>query len=429
MVEAENYTEDPDLIQRVNEICKERQPFKHIQAMDYPRMAGSPESDQAVEYIANVFKDYGYTPVIEEFFLPEHHLLPKLLLPLLIITWGILSCLNVFLSSGIGEYIIAFLILLVPILVLVVIFKLEIFFKKMIDGNYKKIQKLTKLIENGEYKGAIKKGKNIYVEYVPEEYNTHLYITAHHDSTTLKLSMKVIRLCMVVGFLSGIIYISIFLIHYLLKLASGFDLVSKNPIFFIVLLGIFLISLSFVLISRAFRTNKSHGAIDNLTGTSVILELANLVKLLKPKLKITFIAFAAEEVGLFGSAYHYNTHKESFESEKIHIVSIDMVGEIPPLSFVKKIKPFLGIPMDLTFNDQIKKLAQRLGIDLKFRKFIYPGSDFACWFLNGYPANWVMTPSKYIHSEQDIAQNVNQDLLVACLKLFTAYFLEHKDIN
>ncbi len=416
---------DDDLIQKVDSICKNASLFKHIETMAYPRMAGTPDCDKAADYIKNIFENYGYEPEIEKFFLPEQKSLPKLLLPVLIIAWGILGYFNVFFLTGIGEIILTFLVLLVPIMVLVIILKLENVFRKMITTNYKKIQDLTKQIENGEYEKPVKEGKNVYVEYEPEEYETHLYITAHYDSTTLKLSLKVIKILMLLGVLSGLIYISTYIIHYILKFTSNYDLVSQNPIFFVVLLVIFLVSISLVLISRVFRVNKSHGALDDLTGISLILELANLAKLIKPKLKITFIAFAAEEVGLIGSSFHYHTHKEYFESHKMHVISIDMVGEIPPLSFVEKIKPIMSIPMDLEFNKKIMELAQKLGIELKLRKFLYPGSDFACWFLNDYPANWVMTPSKYVHTEQDVAQNVNQDLLEECLKLFAAYFLEN----
>ena len=118
------------------------------------------------------------------------------------------------------------------------------------------------------------------------------------------------------------------------------------------------------------------------------------------------------------------SREEIFQTHKIHVISIDMVGEIPPLMLIEQIKPFLGLPMTPEFNEQMKKLAQKLGIKVRFGMFIYPGSDFANWFLHGHKANWLMTPSKYLHSAQDVADNVNQDLLNECLRLFTAYLLE-----
>ncbi|NVM54813.1 MAG: M28 family peptidase [Candidatus Helarchaeota archaeon] len=414
---------DPELIKKVEEICGDKHPFKHIQAMDYPRMAGTPENDRATDYITTVFKDFGFDPEVEQFYLPEPSKIPKLVLPILLIGWGIFSFYNVLFISGIWGYIFGFFILLLPVIAFLVILKLEVLFKKMITGNFDKIVNLTKQIEEGTYKKPVKKGKNIYVEYVPEEYEKHLYITAHHDSTTLKLNMKFMKIFMLIGFLSGIGYVLSYLVHYLLLIFSKFNLFGKYTIIFFILLIIFLISIGLVLFSRIFRTNESHGAIDNLTGTSIILELANIVKLVKPKLKITFIVFAAEEVGLFGSAYHFNIHKKYFETHQMHVVSIDMIGEIPPLTLVDKIKPALSIPMHPEFNKQMVELAQKLGIEIKLGRFLYPGSDFANWLLNGYPANWLVNASKYLHSPQDVPKNVNQDLLIECLKLFTAYFL------
>ncbi|NVM27709.1 MAG: M28 family peptidase [Candidatus Helarchaeota archaeon] len=422
-LEDQTTSKDETLIKKVEEICLQKTPFEHIKAMDYPRMAGTSNGDRAVDYIVSVFKKNGFEPKGEEFYLPELSSIPKLIIPSLLIAWGIFSFCNVIFISGMCGYIFALLVLLVPIMALLVIFKLELLVRRMLKGNFQKIQRLTRKIEEGKHEEPIRKGKNVYAEYVPEEYEDHLYLTAHYDSTTLKFNMKFIKIFMIIGFLCGMIYIVCYLIHYLL-LSSGFDLFGSKPTLFLVLLCVFLASVSLVLFNRIFRTNESHGAIDNLTGTTLILELARVAKLVKPKLKITFIIFAAEEIGFFGSTYHFNNREEYFESHKIHVVSIDMIGEIPPLTFISKIKPALSIPMEPTFNKEMQDLAQRLGIEFKLAKFLYPGSDFAVWLLNGHPANWVMTPSKYIHSPNDIAQNVNQQLLEDCFKLFTGYFLE-----
>ena len=422
-LEDQTTSKDETLIKKVEEICLQKTPFEHIKAMDYPRMAGTSNGNRAVDYIVSVFEKNGFEPKVEEFYLPELSVIPKLIIPSLLIAWGIFSFCNVIFISGMWGYIFALLVLLVPIMALLVIFKLEILVKRMLKSNFKKIQKISRKIEEGKYGQPIKKGKNVYAEYTPEGYEDHLYLTAHYDSTTLKFNRKFLKILMVIGFLCGMIYIVCYLIHYLL-LSSGFNLFGLNPTIFLVLLSIFLGSVSLVLFNRIFRTNESHGAIDNLTGTALILELARVAKLIKPKLKITFILFAAEEIGLFGSVYHFNNHKEYFERHDIHVVSIDMIGEIPPLTFISKIKPALSIPMEPSFNKEMLMLSQKLGIKVNFRKFIYPGSDFAVWLLNGHPANWVMTPSKYIHSPNDIAQNVNQKLLENCFKLFTGYLLE-----
>jgi len=417
-------SENQKLIEEVESICRGREPFKHIQELDYPRKAGSSDEGKAAHYIESTFQKYGFDPNIEEFYLPLPSKLATLFLPILFIGWGIFSFINIMFIPGILQYIFAGLVLFVPVLILIALLKLEVIFKRMLTRNFRKIQDLTKQIEGGIYQKSIQQGINIYAEYVPEKYQEHLYLTAHYDSTALKLNTKVMKWLMIIGVLCLLIYIFGYLSHYLLIIFTTINLFAKYWPFFLFTLIIFLVAIGLALFSRAFRTNKSHGAIDNLTGTALILELANITKLLQPKVRITFIAFTAEEMGLFGSIYHYNIHKDAFQPETLRVVSIDMIGEIPPLSLIKKIKPVLSIPMDPEFNDKMMELAQKLGIKLKLGKFAYPGSDFASWLLDGYKVNWVINPSKFIHSSQDVGQNVNQSLLNECLRLFTAYLIE-----
>lgn len=424
--QSPNATEDQKLIEEVESICREREPFKHIQELDYPRKAGSSEEGKAANYIENTFRDYGFDPSLEEFYLPTQSKVLNLLLPILFIGWGIFSFINIIFIPGILQYIFAFFVLLVPALILIALLKLEVIFKRTLTRNFKKIQDLTTQIERGTIKTPVQKGTNIFAEYIPEDYQEHLYLTAHFDSTTLKFNMKSMKVLMIIGVLSFFIYIFGYLSHYLLVIFMIMNLFAKYWPFFLVTLILFLITLGVALFSRGFRTNQSHGAVDDLTGLALILELASITKIIQPKLKITFIAFTAEEVGLFGSIYHYNTHKASFQPDKMHVVSIDMIGEIPPLTLIKKIKPALSLPMNPEFNEKMLQLAQKLGIKIKQRSFAYPGSDFASWLLNGYKVNWVINPSKFIHSPQDVGQNVNQSLLNECLRLFTAYLLEKR---
>ena len=422
--ENPSISKDQKLIEEVESICKEREPFKHIQELDYPRKAGSLEESKAAKYIENTFRDYGFDPELEEFYLPSQSKALNMLLPVLFIGWGLFSFINIMFIPGILQYIFAFLVLLVPALIFIALLKLEIIFKRMLSRNFQKIQDLTKQIEKGTFKTPIQKGTNIYAEYIPEDYQEHLYLTAHYDSTTLKFNMKSMKLLMIIGVLGFFIYIFGYLSHYLVAIFTTIHLFAKYWPFFLVTLILFLITLGAALFSRGFRTNTSHGAADDLTGTALILELANITKIIQPKLKITFITFTAEEKGLFGSIYHFNIHKDSFQTEKMRVVSIDMIGEMPPLSLVSKIKPALSLPMDPEFNNKMVELARKLGIKLKLGKFAYPGSDFASWLLNGYKVNWFINPSKFIHSPQDVGQNVNQSLLNECLRLFTAYLIE-----
>ena len=111
---------------------------------------------------------------------------------------------------------------------------------------------------------------------------------------------------------------------------------------------------------------------------------------------------------------------------KPHVISIDMIGEKPPLSYVKGIFPVIKQRMDPAFNEQIVSLAQALDIKIKGRNFPYPGSDFGHFLDGGCRANWFINRSCLIHSKRDTLRNVNQELVNDALKLMVAYLLQEK---
>ncbi|MCY9375147.1 M28 family metallopeptidase [Bacillus sp. T17B1] len=70
----------------------------------------------------------------------------------------------------------------------------------------------------------------------------------------------------------------------------------------------------------------SPGANDNGSGTSVMLEMARVLKNIPSDKEIRFIAFGAEELGLLGS-HHYVDHLSDKELERSEVnFNLDMVG-------------------------------------------------------------------------------------------------------
>lgn len=71
-----------------------------------------------------------------------------------------------------------------------------------------------------------------------------------------------------------------------------------------------------------------HGADDNASGTAVLLDLARRLSQLpaRPARTIVFVAFSAEELGLFGSR-HFADRFESISSTKA-MLNLDMVGRL-----------------------------------------------------------------------------------------------------
>ncbi|HMD96279.1 MAG TPA: M28 family peptidase [Terriglobia bacterium] len=72
-----------------------------------------------------------------------------------------------------------------------------------------------------------------------------------------------------------------------------------------------------------------HGADDNASGTSGVLELADFFahRQAQPKHTIVFITFAGEELGLLGSSY-YTAHPEFPLDGTIAMINMDMIGRV-----------------------------------------------------------------------------------------------------
>jgi hypothetical protein len=102
-----------------------------------------------------------------------------------------------------------------------------------------------------------------------------------------------------------------------------------------------------------------------------------------------------------------------------------MIGEKPPLAYVKKISLIRKPRMDPAFNEQIASIAQGFDIEIECKNFPYPGSDFAPFLLEGGCAtNWFINRSRLIHSKNDKLSNVNEALVNDALKIMVAYLLQ-----
>ncbi len=97
-----------------------------------------------------------------------------------------------------------------------------------------------------------------------------------------------------------------------------------------------------------------HGADDNASGISILLELAkNMAKTVKPKRTIVFLACSGEEAGLIGSRYFVAHRKDYFKSELFADINLDTDGSL--------------------FD---KKLMILNGNTAKEWKFIFMGTDY-----------------------------------------------------
>jgi putative aminopeptidase FrvX len=199
------------------------------------------------------------------------------------------------------------------------------------------------------------------------------------------------------------------------------DFLGAYDVAFAVLALVGLLGLGAFFVARLFRGNASHGIVDDGTGVAILLELAKHLKSHPiPDTQFTFGFFGAEEAGLVGSTYYY-LHR-AVDRAKLRVITIDMIGEKPPLAYVKGIFLIGKRRMGAAFNQQIAEIAQALDIEIKGKTFPYPGSDFGHFLLDaGCTTNWLINRSRIIHSKQDNLSNLNPKLVQDALKLMVAY--------
>ena len=84
----------------------------------------------------------------------------------------------------------------------------------------------------------------------------------------------------------------------------------------------------------------AQGAIDNATGTAVVMEAARLLSPLREHLKagIRFILFSGEELGLYGSYAYADAHVDEMDSLRV-IFNADIVGLAMPIVLLSQSSP------------------------------------------------------------------------------------------
>ena len=406
-------------------------PKVHLENIDFPKGAGTSGEIKASEYVSSTLTNYGYDPKLEEFYFEQKNFSLTSLLPFLIFfVWSVLLMANIEWFSF--NFFLSVLILLFPLVFILIFIFFGTFNKYLIEKSRKKLYKFNKKVTETKIKhdnmDNPKKSRNIIASIGPEDANEHILFTAHIDSISSAISIKVMEIV-------GIIVVGGFLLlnlAYLVNLATmDYFQINFMKQFSLIIILIIVIIFLFALVlqlSRFFRGNNSHGIIDNGTGVSVLLEIAHFLKEKNfNKAHVTFGFYGAEELGLYGSAYHYST--KNYNKDKLHVISVDMIGEKGPVSYIKSIFPLRKKYFNKYFNEKIESIAKDLEIPVKGSKFFYSGSDFAHWFFDGYKSNWLINPSSFIHSKNDNLENVDFNLVQDTVILFIEYLKNEYKIS
>ncbi len=116
------------------------------------------------------------------------------------------------------------------------------------------------------------------------------------------------------------------------------------------------------------------GAGDNASGVAVMLEVAEVLSNYKTKGTITFIAFGAEESGLWGSRYYAENMEEEDIENTAAMINLDSVGAGDYFYVYSGRDGNPGWARDLAL-----KIGQRMGYDLRTS----PQSDCFDWGTTG----------------------------------------------
>ena len=402
------------LKEQVETLTADLNPMQHLKNLDYPRRAGTEGDRKAAAYIAEVLQNLGLEPTTQTFRFEKRKVLPRLILPLVLLVWTALSLANV--RYWESNLVVSLIVLALPLALLLLILNLKWFMRHSFGRQRRKLAQVeTKLAEGTLRADQVVTSQNVTAEIGPEDAERQILLTAHLDSISSKLPSMISMFCMLLGMIGFLSYSAVYLLH----VVRGPFLHLDFPFWAgLALTTLLLLEISFV--SRMFRGNASHGIIDDGTGVAILLELAQYVQEHPiPGTKFTFGFFGAEEAGLIGSAYYYLQCAAS--KAKPHVISIDMIGEKAPLNYVKGIS--VGrLRMGEAFNEQIASIAESLDIEIKGKRFPYPGSDFGHFLLDGeHTTNWLINKSRVIHSKKDRLGHVNQDLVDDALKLMVAY--------
>ncbi|MGF7058107.1 M20/M25/M40 family metallo-hydrolase [Brassicibacter mesophilus] len=178
------------------------------------------------------------------------------------------------------------------------------------------------------------------------------------------------------------------------------------------------------------------GALDNASGTGMLIELARAIKEseIKPRRTIIFAAFNAEESGCQGSL-HY-TDVPLFSLNKTVNINLDMVGS------KEEVKLMLSSFPSLSSNKKMNEFLQQIRKVLDENKVEYNTDNYSDssdhWSFNyrGVPAVTFSHPSEgLIHTPDDTIENINVhrldevgELVLSCIDYY-AYAAKDKTFS
>jgi hypothetical protein len=163
-------------------------------------------------------------------------------------------------------------------------------------------------------------------------------------------------------------------------------------------------------LARDKKPQIHHGADDNGSGTTALLELARRYGAMQNRQgrKLVFVAFSGEESGLYGST-HYVSDPVSPIKDTVAMVNLDMVGRLGQDKTTGKDKLLVeGSGTAKDFDDLIERLNKKYEFKLSKDPGGFGPSDHASFYAKKIPVifYWTGNHPDY-HKPSDTADKIN----------------------
>lgn len=166
-----------------------------------------------------------------------------------------------------------------------------------------------------------------------------------------------------------------------------------------------------------------NGADDNASGTSGVLELARIISAgPRPRRSILFMAFAAEEMGLLGSAHYVKSPTVPLSQIKT-MINFDMIGRVGQDAL-----EIYGIPSAVEFRELVARYVDPLEIRYATPangSMFFGASDHASFFYKGIPVLFPFTGThRQYHKPEDDWERIDADGATRLLRGFHPIVVE-----
>ncbi len=150
-----------------------------------------------------------------------------------------------------------------------------------------------------------------------------------------------------------------------------------------------------------------HGADDNGSGTTTVIELARRFGAMKDRQgrRLVFILFSAEERGLLGSKYYCNKEPLFPLESTVAMINLDMVGRLKDKERQLSVG---GVGTGKGLEPLVEKLSGQLGFELKASKSGYGPSDHDSFYRKNVPVLFLFTGyHPDYHKPSDTSDRIN----------------------